>query len=90
MLKPFGFGSVMAVMMLWMLHEPIMSGEMSVSLGALGFVLAHVAIAALGLFVPGLRRVLSQHRPSLQHMATMLAGMVGTAGSIHFALHGFA
>lgn len=92
MLKPFGIGALMAATMLWMLHEPIMSGTLSLSQGGMGFVLAHVAvvvgIGALGLFIPRLRGVLRHHRPGLSHVAAMLLGLLVAGGGIHIVLHG--
>ncbi len=92
MLKPFGIGAIMAAMMLWMLHDPIMSGMLSLKQGGLGFVLAHVAVvagfAALGLFIPKLRSALASHRPNLRHTAAMLLGMLVMGGGAHLVLHG--
>ena len=39
MMKHGFMGAAMAAMMLWMLHDPIMSGGITLSLGAIGFVL---------------------------------------------------
>ncbi len=87
-------GAVMAVVMLWMLHEPIMSGGISLSWGFAAFVLAHVAVVVMGaglaLFVPRVRHLLSHHRPNLRHMGAMLAGAIVLAGSIHIYMHGVA
>ena len=92
MLKPLGLGAIMAVVMLWMMHDAIMSGEGTLSAGLVGFVLAHVAVVAgilsLGLFSPRLRRAVLRHRPSLSHVAGMVAGMGASALGIHLALHG--
>ncbi len=94
MLKPFGVGVIMAGMMLWMLHEPIMSGTLSLSQGGLGFILAHaavtVAFGALGLLIPKLRRALWSHRPDLRHMGAMVFGMIVAGTSAHLVLHGVA
>ncbi len=85
-------GAAMAAMMLWMLHEPIMSGGVSFSLGALAFVMAHVVVlaagSALALLVPKIRLRLHRHRPNLQHMAAMLGGAIVLSGSVHVVLHG--
>ena len=46
MMKHGFMGAAMAAMMLWMLHDPIMSGGMTLSLGAVGFVLGQYASSA--------------------------------------------
>ena len=92
MMKHGFMGAVMAAMMLWMLHDPIMSGGITLSLGAIGFVLAHVAvvagIAALAFFVPRLRLVLKNHQPGLRHVAVVMCGMMVSAVGIHLFMHG--
>lgn len=92
MLKPFLIGAVMAAMMLWMGHARLMSGEVDLTAGVVLFALAHVAVIvavlAVALVVPRVRRVLRGHRPSIGHVAGMLAGMVVTAGSVHAVMHG--
>ena len=92
MMKPVIMGAAMAAMMLWMLHDQIMSGGVSLSWGALAFVLAHVAVvaagASLGLLFPRFQQMLRHHRPTLRHMAAMAAGAVVMAGGIHIVLHG--
>ena len=85
-------GAAMAAMMLWMLHDPIMSGGVTLSMGAIAFVLAHVAVVAIGaalaLLLPRSRRLLTRHRPNLHHMAAMAAGAVLLATGVHVVLHG--
>lgn len=92
MMKPVLIGAAMAAMMLWMLHEPIMSGGLSLSVGAMAFVLAHVAallaLGAVALLVPRVRKTMTRHRPDIRHMAAMLASMVMSASGIHVILHG--
>ena len=92
MIKHGLIGAAMAAMMLWMLHAPIMAGGVTLSMGAVAFVLAHLAVvaagAALALFVPRVRHLLSRHRPNLHHMAAMAAGAVVLAGGVHVILHG--
>ncbi len=91
-MKPFAIGAAMAAMMIWMLHERIMSGNLDLTSSGITFVLAHVgvvvAIGTLSLFVPSVRKTALQHRPSLGHAARMGIGMVAMAGSIHLAMHG--
>lgn len=92
MIKHGFIGAAMAAMMLWMLHDPIMAGSASLSMGALAFVLAHVVVvaggAAVALLVPGIRRALVRHRPSLRHVAAMIASATVFAGGVHLVLHG--
>ena len=91
MIKHGVLGAAMAAMMIWMLHDRIMSGGISLSLGALAFVLAHVVVlmvgGALALLVPRVRRALAQHRPNHRHMAAMMAGAVAFAAVVHIILH---
>ena len=92
MLKPFLFGIAMAAMMLAMGHSRIMSGEIDLTVGAVLFVLAHVAVGAialsLALFVPQIRGVLQAHRPRVGHLALMMAGMLVSTSLIHGVMHG--
>ncbi len=92
MMRPMILGGAMAAMMLLMLHDPIMTGGISLSWGALAFVLAHVVVvavgAALGLFVPRVRQMLRHHRPNLRHGVAMGAGAFVVAGGIHIIMHG--
>ncbi|MEO9823555.1 MAG: hypothetical protein ABJF50_03940 [Paracoccaceae bacterium] len=91
-MKPFAIGAAMAAMMIWMLHDRIMSGGLDVTSGAVAFVLAHVfvvfAFFALAFFVPAFRKLALSHRPSLGHVAAMFLGLAVTAGSIHLIMHG--
>lgn len=91
-MKPFALGAAMAAMMIWMLHERIMSGNLDLVSGGVVFVLAHVgvvvAVGALSLFVPTMRKAVVRHRPSLGHVAFMALGMLVMAGSIHLVMHG--
>ena len=92
MLKPLGVGALMAALMIWMLHEPIMAGSVDLTFGALAFVMAHVAMIAgfllLYLCVPRVRAAVKRHRPSLPHVAGMAGGMALSAIAIHLVLHG--
>ena len=91
-MKPFLMGTVMAVMMLWMGHDQIMSGNVDVTGATLMFVLAHVAalsvVLAAAFLVPRLCEIVTKHRPSVRHAGLMVAGMVTTAGSVHVLMHG--
>ena len=85
-------GAGMGAMMLWMLHGRIMSGAFTGWFEAAMFALAHVAVVvallALGLVFPGLRRRLAGHRPELRHLAGMFAGMTVSVLIIHAVAHG--
>ena len=85
-------GAGMGALMLWMLHDRIMSGVFTGWFEAAIFALAHVAVVvallALGMVVPGLRRRLAGHRPDLRHLAGMGAGMVLSVSIIHAVAHG--
>ena len=89
---PFLAGMAMGAMALWMGHDRLMSGEGSLTAGALLFLLAHVAavaaLLAVALVYPPLRRAVRNHRPDLRHVAAMMAGMAIAAGGIHMFLHG--
>lgn len=91
-MKPFALGAAMAAMMIWMLHERIMSGSLDLTSGGIAFVLAHVgvvvAIGALSFFVPTVRKAVVRHRPSFGHFVFMALGMLAMAGSIHLIMHG--
>ena len=91
-MKPFAMGTAMAALMIWMLHEPIMSGALDMTRGGVAFVLAHigvlVALGTLSMFVPALRKLVNRHRPSFGHVAFMALGMFAVAGSIHLVMHG--
>ena len=91
MLKPLAIGAAMAAMMLFVMHDRIMAGAVTISVGALVFVLVHLMIGAGGLalsfFVPSVRRLILHHRPSLKHVAAMLLGAVVAVGSIHVVMH---
>jgi len=92
MKKPFLVGAAMAAMMLWMGHDRIMSGSLDLTVGAMWFALAHLAIGLLILaiifLIPSARRRLRGHRPSLKHVTSMAAGMLATTGVIHLVMHG--
>lgn len=92
MLKPVLIGAAMAAMVLWMGHGRIMSGEISLTAGAVLFVLAHVAVLVFvlgaAMFVPQLRRFALRHRPSVRHIGLMMMGMSACAAGIHSVMHG--
>ena len=92
MKNPFLVGSFMAAVMLWMGHDRIMSGSLDLTVGAIWFALAHLAIGLLILaiifLIPSARRRLRGHRPNLKHLTSIAAGMLATAGVIHLVVHG--
>jgi len=89
---PYLMGAIMGPMMLWMLHDSIMSGA-GISFAAIGFILAHVAffggfalLAWLGIRLrPSLAKRL--HRPTASHIGKMIAGAVVTAFTLHLLVH---
>jgi len=89
---PYLMGAIMGPMMLWMLHDSLMSGA-ALSFAAVGFILAHVAVlvgfallAWLGIRLrPSLAKRL--HRPSLAHIGKMLAGAAIAALTLHLLVH---
>jgi hypothetical protein len=89
---PFAVGAVMAALMLWMLHDRIMSGDAGVIAGAAQFILAHVgiavALAGVTLLFPLARKAALRHRPSLGHLVGMSAGMAASAATLHAVIHG--
>ncbi|MEL6958904.1 MAG: hypothetical protein AAGL89_08150 [Pseudomonadota bacterium] len=97
MKMPLLMGSVMGLMMLWMLHG-VLTGQSEVSgPAALVFIGAHVvAVAVLilgGVFAtrlsPGLQaRLKRMHRPSLRHVSVMLASAAVSAALAHLVIHG--
>lgn len=91
-MKPLILGSLMAGIMLLMLHDPIMTGQLTGTVATLAFVGAHLLIAGilLGvlLFLPRFRAKVVAHRPSPRHAFLMLVGLVGTASLAHLFMHG--
>lgn len=95
--RPVLMGALMAPMMLWMAHAPLMAGTFDIGWAAVGFLLGHVvvfgAVALAGLWLatraPRVDRWIKRlHRPRLSHAAGMAAGAVLSAGIIHLGLHG--
>ena len=91
---PILIGAGMGPIMLWMMHDTLVSG--ATPLAALAFVGAHVAIAALlvaaVLLGPAISprwraRIARLHRPSAGHLALMLSSAAATAGFVHM-IHG--
>ena len=96
-IRPFIMGSAMGAMMLWMLHQSLISGSGIGGWAALTFVLAHFAVvgAALSVTVFAVRlsprwraRLARLHRPDIRHLGAMAIGAVGAAAVIHLTLHG--
>ncbi len=94
--KPLAMGGLMGLMMLWMLHGQLAENTTSTP-ALLVFVGAHVVIITLLLgasifaarLSPRLRHMIDKmHRPSFWHLGWMFAGAAGSAGTIHFAIHG--
>lgn len=91
-LKPIAMGALMAVGMLWMLHEQIMEGTFEWGWAAVGFVAAHLAVLVVALGVlaalPAVRRRVVRHRPSARHMGGMVLGAILAGAAIHGVIHG--
>jgi len=91
---PTSLGAAMAISMLVVMHDAIMSGTASTLFGAIAFAAVHVAVVlpvvALAFFVPSIRRFVKIHRPNARHVLFMALGMVGAAGSAHVIMHGMA
>lgn len=94
MKKPFVIGAAMALLMIWMLHDRLMSGQAIFASAALAFLAAHLAVllpvVGLAALVPNVRRAVANHRPSLSHVGAMMGGMLIAAVAAHFAIHGLA
>ena len=92
MRKPFVIGAAMALLMIWMLHDRLMSGQVIVASAAIAFLAAHLAIGlpfvGLAFFVPKARRAIANHRPSLSHVGAMTGGMLIIAVGFHLTIHG--
>lgn len=94
--KPLLMGAVMGPMMLAMMHKVLTGDDGRGALALLAFVGAHAAlVVGLGLmglfaarFAPKLRVYLARlHRPTLAHVANMLAGAALTGVVVHLYLH---
>lgn len=92
---PYVMGGLMGPMMLWMMHDSLMSGA-ALSWGVIGFIAAHVAVFGVVVIVavfgarlnPRLRMILSRlHRPSGAHLAQMMVAAVLSASLVHFSVH---
>ena len=94
LMKPTLVGALMALAMLALMHDRIMSGEVTLTSGAAAFVALHAGavllLASLVFFVPPARRFIRAHRPDLRHIGGILAGMVLAAGLAHTVMHGVA
>ncbi|MGC1503406.1 MAG: hypothetical protein WA782_04615 [Sulfitobacter sp.] len=96
-LKPIFMGTVMGLMMLGMVHQ-MLTGDQAMGRAALlAFVGVHLAVilgvAVAGIwaarFSPRLKRWLGKlHRPSMRHLASMLASGTAAALIVHLYLHG--
>ena len=93
---PLAMGLIMGPMMLAALHGQLENGQ-AFSLALVGFVAAHVALALVAvLFVaivarlsPDWRaRLAKMHRPSLEHVATMLGSAAIAGLAVHLFNHG--
>ena len=92
MMRPIIAGTLMGAMMLWMLHDQIMSEGVSAAGATVAFVAAHVSLVGLivlaALFIPTVRSAVHSHRPSLRHVGLMLLGLTGSNALIHVTQHG--
>ena len=94
-MKPVILGTLMGLMMMWMLHG-VLTGESTLAGWAMfGFISAHFAIALvvvlLGAKVAKLSprfRTLLSHRPSVRHVASMAFGVILSGGLVHLYIHG--
>lgn len=97
MTKPLIMGGLMGLMMMWMLHGAL-TGEGTMGGGALVvFIAAHIVLGALILLAAVFASRLSPrtkalaerlHRPSLRHIAAMLASALFTGAIVHLLAHG--
>ena len=89
-MKPALVGAAMAVGLLFMMHESLMSGGPAWT-AAVGFVVAHVLavglLLSLALIFPKVRHAAATHRPSRVHVLSMVAGMGGAALAAHLFMH---
>jgi hypothetical protein len=92
MLGPMFMGAAMAGAMLWMLHDQLMAQGVASFWLIFGFVAVHGAVVGLvgllALLIPGLRKRIGRHRPSLGHLGAMAAGLILTVAAVHLAIHG--
>ena len=90
--RAFLIGAGMGALMLWMLHDRIMSSAFTGWREAAVFIGAHVVVVfvllSLGLVFPRLRRRLAGQRPDARHLAGMGAGMAVSVLIIHAVAHG--
>lgn len=96
MMKPVIMGSLMGLMMMWMLHGALTGGTMAAG-ALLAFVAAHVLIAGvlagvvwLGVRLsPRMQKFAARlHRPSLHHIGAMFGSAAVVAGAVHLVAHG--
>ena len=92
MMRPILAGAAMGAMMVWMMHDQVMSEGISAAAASVAFVAAHVAlvgfVALAALFIPKVRSAVRSHRPSMGHLGLMLLGLIGSIALIHFSQHG--
>jgi len=93
--KPYLAGGAMAIMMMWMLHDTLMSGN-AAPLSLLIFVALHIAaaLAISGMALlgasrfPKAQRVIAKlHRPSIGHVLKMIVAFIAVFGLVHISVH---